>query len=106
MRWTYGYVDALAIAVLGFAGTAAIAAVANHGAELAQRWCATCHLVDASQKQASADVPTFAMIARKTNFTPEKVVLFLLDPHPKMPNFPLSRSEAADIAAYIDSLRK
>ena len=105
MRWTSRCV---AVVVLGFAGQAAPAAAAdaNHGGELAQRWCATCHLVDANQKQASADVPTFAMIARKTNFTPEKVVLFLLDPHPKMPNFPLSRSEAADIAAYIDSLRK
>ncbi len=45
-------------------------------------------------------------IARKADFTPEKIALFLLDPHPKMPNFPLSRSEAADIAAYIGSLRK
>jgi mono/diheme cytochrome c family protein len=107
MGRTYRYVRALAIAVLGFAGPAATAADAdaNHGADLAQRWCATCHLVDGSQKQASADVPTFVMIARKPNFTPEKVAFFLLDPHPKMPNFPLSRSEAADIAAYIGSLR-
>jgi len=50
--------------------------------------------------------PFFATIARKADFTPEKIALFLLDPHPKMPNFPLSRSEAADIAAYIGSLRK
>jgi len=28
-----------------------------------------------------------------------------VDPHPKMPNFPLSRTEAGDIAAYIASLR-
>jgi len=34
------------------------------------------------------------------------VAYFLLDPHPKMPNFPLNRTEAADIAAYIGSLRK
>jgi mono/diheme cytochrome c family protein len=47
-----------------------------------------------------------AAIARKADFTPEKVAFFLRDPHPKMPNFPLSRSEAADIAAYIGTLRK
>ena len=50
--------------------------------------------------------PPFAAIARKPDFTPEKVAFLLLDPHPKMPNFPLSGSEAADIAAYIGSLRK
>jgi hypothetical protein len=47
-----------------------------------------------------------AAIARKAGFTPGKVAFFLRDPHPKMPNFPLSRSEAADIAAYIGTLRK
>ena len=94
------------IAAIGLSGSAAIAADANHGAELAKRWCATCRLVDSGQTQASADVPPFATIARKSDFTPEKVAFFLLDPHPKMPNFPLSRNEAADIAAYIGSLRK
>ena len=94
------------IAAIGLSGSAAIAADANHGAVLAKRWCATCHLVDSGQTQASADVPPFATIARKSDFTPEKVAFFLLDPHPKMPNFPLSRNEAADIAAYIGSLRK
>ncbi|MDU6835443.1 MAG: cytochrome c, partial [Bradyrhizobium sp.] len=44
--------------------------------------------------------------AQKADFTPEKVAFFLLDPHPKMPSFPLNRLEAADIAAYIASLRK
>jgi len=36
----------------------------------------------------------------------EKLAFFLLDPHPKMPNFPLTRIEAGDISAYIASLRK
>jgi len=84
----------------------AIAADADHGADLARRWCAACHLVEGQQKQADADVPSFASIGRRSDFTPEKVAFFLLDPHPKMPNFPLSRTEAADIAAYIGSLRK
>ena len=66
-----------------------------HGAELAKRWCATCHLVDSAQTQASADVPPFATIARKSDFTPEKVAFFLLEPHPKMPNFPLSRKRGS-----------
>jgi mono/diheme cytochrome c family protein len=94
------------IAAIGLSGSAVMAADANHGAELAKRWCAGCHLVDSAQTQASADVPPFATIARRSDFTPEKVAFFLLDPHPKMPNFPLSRNEAADIAAYIGSLRQ
>jgi mono/diheme cytochrome c family protein len=102
----YKRVLIIAIAAVAFWGPAAIAADANNGRDLAKRWCATCHVVDSEQKQASADVPPFAAIARKSDFTPEKVAFFLLDPHPKMPNFPLSRSEAVDIAAYIGSLRK
>jgi mono/diheme cytochrome c family protein len=84
----------------------AIAADANHGAELAKRWCSSCHVAGSEQKQASADVPPFSAIANRPDFSTEKLAFFLLDPHPKMPNFPLSRSEAADIAAYIASLRK
>jgi len=83
-----------------------LAADAGHGADLARRWCASCHLVTGSQTQASADVPSFASVARKPDFSTEKLAFFLLDPHPKMPNFPLSRTEAADIAAYIGSLRQ
>ncbi len=96
----------LIIAATALGTSPTLAADADHGGDLAKRWCAACHLVDGAQKQASADVPSFAMIAQKSDFTPKKVAFFLLDPHPKMPNFPLSRNEAADIAAYIGSLRK
>ena len=96
----------LFIVAAGLTASAAIAADAYHGAELAKRWCATCHLVDNNQSQANADVLPFATIARKPDFSPEKLAFFLLDPHPKMPDFPLSRTEAADLAAYIASLRK
>ena len=106
MRVALKHLEVLVLAAAGLCGSVAMAADANNGAQLAKRWCATCHVVDSDQKQANADVPPFAAIARKPGFTPEKVAFFLLDPHPKMPNFPLSRSEAADIAAYIGSLRK
>jgi len=83
----------------------AMAADANRGAELAKRWCASCHVVDEGQRQASTDVPPFSAITKRSDFSPDKLAFFLLDPHPKMPNFPLSRNEASDIAAYIGSLR-
>ena len=92
--------------VAGFDASPALAADADHGADLARRWCASCHVVESGQIQASADVPSFASVAHRPDFSPERLAFFLLDPHPKMPNFPLSRIEAADIAAYIGSLRR
>ncbi|EJN15829.1 cytochrome c, mono- and diheme variants family [Bradyrhizobium sp. YR681] len=89
----------------GSGSSSALAADAGHGADLAQRWCASCHVVANGQAAASADVPSFASVARRPDFSPEKLAFFLLDPHPKMPSFPLSRTEAGDIAAYIGSLR-
>ena len=94
----------LAVAAVGL--NFALAADADHGADLAKRWCATCHVVDSDQRRASTDAPPFAAIAARSDFTPDKLAFFLLDPHPKMPNFPLSRNEAADLAAYIGALRK
>lgn len=92
--------------VASWGGSPALAADADHGGDLARRWCASCHVVTSNQTQASADVPSFASVARRPDFSPERLAYFLLDPHPKMPNFPLSRGEAADIAAYIGSLRQ
>ena len=110
MRVVFRHVLALAGATAAIGGfwdlSPAIAADPDHGVVLAKRWCATCHVVDSDQRQASADVPPFTVIARKPDSTPEKIASFLLEPHPKMPNFPLSREEAADIAAYISTLRK
>jgi len=96
----------LLLAVTSSFGTSsALAADAEHGADLAKRWCASCHVVSNGQTQASADVPSFVSVARRPDFSPERLAFFLLDPHPKMPNFPLSRTEAGDIAAYIATLR-
>jgi len=105
MRKRTGRIWPLLAVISAFGTSSALAADASHGADLAKRWCASCHVVTGSQTQASADVPSFASIAHKPDFSPERLAFFLLDPHPKMPNFPLSRTEAADIAAYIGSLR-
>jgi mono/diheme cytochrome c family protein len=75
-----------------------------HGETLAKRWCASCHLVGAEQKEATTDAPPFAVVANEPEFNSAKLAFFLLDPHPKMPNMAVSRVEAADIAAYIATL--
>src|SRR5579862_3858501 len=84
------------------ATTPAFAADAKNGERLAHRWCAACHVVSASQRQSTTDqAPPFATIAKIPGFDAAKIALFLLDPHPKMPDMGLSRTEAADLAAYI-----
>ena len=76
-----------------------------HGETLTKRWCASCHLVGAGQKRATTDAPPFTAVANQPDFNSAKLAFFLLDPHPKMPNMSLSRMEAADLAAYIATLK-
>jgi mono/diheme cytochrome c family protein len=94
------------VATVIVATTPAFAADANNGERLALRWCAACHVVSATQRQSTTDqAPTFANIAKTPGFDAAKVALFLLEPHPKMPNMELSRTEAGDLAAYIATLK-
>jgi mono/diheme cytochrome c family protein len=77
----------------------ALAADASNGMRVAELWCAACHVVTVSQPQANADAPPFEEIAERPNFSEPGLVIFLLDPHAKMPNMNLTRIEANDIAA-------
>src|SRR5271166_4063943 len=95
----------LALATI-FIVPAALAADADNGERLAQRWCASCHVVAPNQQAANADAPPFETISRTFGFNPEKLVFFLLEPHPKMPSMALTRNEAIDLAAYIGKLAK
>ncbi len=101
-------IKGLAICAATFGALAidvAFAADAANGKRLAERWCEACHVVTASQSQASADAPPFEEIAKRPNFNETGLATFLLDPHAKMPNMNLSRIEAGDIVAYIATLK-
>ena len=78
----------------------------QHGATIARRWCSSCHVVASNQRQVTGEAPPFATIARSPGFDEQRLAFFLLDPHPKMPDMGLSRTEATDLAAYIASLGK
>jgi mono/diheme cytochrome c family protein len=93
------------IAVLLLLTTPSYSADPQHGLALAKRWCASCHVVSAEQQRASVDVPPFATIAKSPNFDAKQLAYFLLNPHPKMPDLPLSQTAADDIAAYIATLK-
>jgi mono/diheme cytochrome c family protein len=105
LRLTHiGYCLALAMTLVPQPGATADA---NNGARLARRWCAACHLVAANQQRAMiSQAPPFATVARRPGFDAAKIALFLLNPHPKMPDMSLTRPEAVDLAAYIGSLAK
>jgi len=77
------------------------AADARKGETLARRWCAACHIVATDQQRGTTQSPPFSAIAGKPGFDETALAFFLLTPHPRMPDMNLSRSEAADLAAYI-----
>jgi mono/diheme cytochrome c family protein len=95
----------LAFSVLAVPGRASAADAAN-GEVLAKRWCAACHVVATDQQRVGGEAPPFSTIGRTPDLDPSRLALFLLLPHPKMPDMALSRSEAADLAAYIQSQGK
>jgi len=98
-----GYCLALTAVLLPQPGNAADA---NNGSRLAHRWCEACHVVTPSQRRSATEsAPPFATIARAPGFNAAKIALFLLNPHPKMPDMSLTRTEAADLAAFIGSLK-
>ena len=84
----------------------AVAADAANGQILAKRWCGACHVVATDQQSANGQAAPFSAIGKVPNLDASKLALFLLVPHPKMPDMNLSRAEAADLAAYIVSQGK
>jgi mono/diheme cytochrome c family protein len=96
------------LAILAGVATADTAAAADayNGGQIARRWCEPCHVVAGDQQGTTGEAPPFASIAKRPDFDTGQLAVFLLDPHPKMPNMSLTRIEAGDLAAYIASLGK
>ncbi len=84
--------------------SAALAADADNGRRLAEMRCAGCHILAPNQRRDVTDAAPFEVIARKFATSPEALAFSLLDPHPRM-NVMLTRREAQDIAAYINTLK-
>jgi mono/diheme cytochrome c family protein len=93
------------VAAVTLAISPAFGADPNNGQTLALRWCAPCHVVASNQTGITGEAPPFTTVAKRPDFDAAKIALFLLDPHPKMPNMGLSRTEAGDLAAYIATLK-
>ena len=96
-----------AVLALALSPLAAMAGDAKAGKALAERWCASCHVVsDDDQAAASDAAPSFKSIANRDATTEEGLKVYLADPHKDaMKGIVLPRLEIADLAAYIMSLK-
>lgn len=78
---------------------------ARQGAGLARDWCANCHVVGLEAGGRGTDaVPSFVNIARDPRKGPDYVRRVLANPHPPMPQMPLSRAAVEDLVAYFRTL--
>lgn len=72
------------------------------GRSIALRWCSQCHIVASGQGTGSDSVPTFIEIGESEHFNQARLSHFLASPpHSRMPDLSLTRTEIADLVAYI-----
>ena len=96
----------LLLATPAFAGPVTNAPDPTHGQELASKLCSNCHLIGSGQQEhANADVPSFHEIANKKGQTAGAIMAHIVLPKHPMPTIPLTKSELADLSAYILTLR-
>ena len=94
----------VALTLLGGTG-AALAQDVENGRRLSARWCSECHAIEPAPGKGGRTV-SFAAIAGRQDITSDMITSFLRMPHSTMPNPPLSRKDAQDIAAYLMALKK
>ena len=95
---------AIAITLLGGIKTTSAQNVEN-GLRLSERWCSECHAIGPALGKFHR-APSFATIAARETISSDMIASFLLLPHATMPNLPLSRKDARDIAAFIIEMKK
>jgi mono/diheme cytochrome c family protein len=80
---------------------------AKRGRDFALDNCRPCHVVarDQGSPLRFANAPDFQAIANMKQTNPVGLNVWLTNPHPTMPTLVLSQAEAADVIAYIMSLR-
>jgi len=78
----------------------------RQGEQLAQTWCATCHVVGVgNQDSATAGIVSFAHLAARPGFDEEQLAVALFSPHPAMPSMNVTRTEITALFDYIISLK-
>ena len=75
------------------------------GRRLAERWCSSCHLLDAGGTRPGSDAPTFRQVAQLPSTTALALRAFLRTTHGGMPDIVLTPAETDDLIAFIMSLK-
>jgi mono/diheme cytochrome c family protein len=83
----------------------ASAADSARGADLARRWCTSCHVPGTAARAGTDAGPPFAQMAADPAYTDARLRGWLADPHPPMPNLNLSRADIEDVIAHIRGLK-
>jgi mono/diheme cytochrome c family protein len=75
------------------------------GLRFTETWCSGCHPVELRVARTGAIAPDFITIANRPTTTARSLEIYLDSNHQLMPNFRLTQDEAADVIAYILSLK-
>ena len=75
------------------------------GQRLAEKWCVQCHVITRSNYAGWTNAPSFPAIADRPNTTRTSLMTIIEGPHLDMLHMPRDPTEAADLAAYIFSLK-
>jgi mono/diheme cytochrome c family protein len=103
MQYRFSAVLLLSL-VLGVAAAEPVLADAAKGSQLAQQWCASCHVTSSGRAGDVQEGPLgFPTIARTR--TADQLLAFLSHPHGAMPDLSLTRAEIDDLVGYIETLR-
>ena len=77
---------------------------AAKGGQLAQQWCASCHVTGGTPADnLQQGPPSVSTIAHAR--TADQLRAFLSHPHGAMPDLSLTRAEIDDLVGYIETLR-
>ena len=89
---------------LGAITTQPTLADAAKGGQLAQQWCASCHVTGGPPAgNLQQGPPSFSTSAHAR--TADQLRAFLSHPHGAMPDLSLTRAEIDDLVGYIETLR-
>ena len=98
------------LALAGFAvaigNSAHAAGNALRGEQIAERWCAACHIVAPGLVRLDQDQPaSFQEIADTPGMGELALKVFFQTPHRQMPNFKITGEVRDDLIAYITGLK-
>jgi len=89
----------------GLPADAADTPLIRQGRQLAETFCASCHVISASdQVSALSDALPFPTLAERPDFDEGDLAVALYRPHPAMPTFDIGREDIRALTAYIGSL--